>query len=362
MSTNASLFEPGTTLYENQTINTSVASAGDAYVGSIVELPSKDPSDLNDLKTAKPVLAMICKNNAATALSAGKCVVRDSTTVWPGYVKAQASGTAGDPVVGIVDPLLGSKTVAQGDICYVYFQGLTKVDPPAAGVTSNIAVGEVCFSDGDGGVVTEADISAGYANPIGVALSAATAASTDAFWVDLNVQEGADTNDRPVLADMTAGTGISTGTGTVCEHLIIQGNGLIKTEIFIDLTGLNSGGTAGDIIGKDGETANCHIGQITDAKNGTIACGRITCLETPAGGDPDVDFWGSVTEATGAQDAAIASLTGEAQLINHGDWTVSESAALTAMPGADGYLYMACGAATDADYTAGKFLIELWGV
>jgi hypothetical protein len=161
---------------------------------------------------------------------------------------------------------------------------------------------------------------------------------------------------------MTPGTGISTGTGTVYKSSVTREGDFYKTTIFIDLTGLNSGGTAGDIIGKDGGTANCHIGQITAAVNGTIVGGRISCLETPAGGDPDVDFWGSVDEATGAQDAAITSLTGEEQLINHGDWTVGEIAGLTAYPDADGYMYMACGAATDADYTAGQFLIELYGV
>jgi hypothetical protein len=161
---------------------------------------------------------------------------------------------------------------------------------------------------------------------------------------------------------MTPGTGVSTGTGTVYKSSVTREGDFYKTTIYIDLTGLNSGGTAGDIIGKDGGTANCHIGQITAAVNGTIVGGRISCLETPAGGDPDVDFWGSVDEATGAQDAAISSLTGEEQLINHGDWAAGEIAGLTAYPDADGYLYMACGAATDADYTAGQFLIELYGV
>lgn len=161
---------------------------------------------------------------------------------------------------------------------------------------------------------------------------------------------------------MTPGTGISTGTGTVYKSAVTRVGDLYKTEIFIDVTGLNSGNAGGDIIGKDGGTANCHIGQITAAVNGTIVAGRITCFETPAGGDPDIDFWGSVDEATGAQDAAISSLTGEEQLIDHGDWTAGEIAVLTAQPDADGYLYLACGDATDANYTAGQFLVELWGV
>lgn len=164
-----------------------------------------------------------------------------------------------------------------------------------------------------------------------------------------------------IFDDMTPGTGISTGSGTVCEHRVSKEGGLIKTEIFIDVTGLNSGSDIGDIIGKT-TTANCHIGQITAALNGTIVHGRITCLETPAGGDPDIDFYGTVTEGTGTQDAAISALTGEALLLNNGDWTGAAATpiAMTTLPGV-GYLYMVDAADTAATYSAGQFLIELWG-
>lgn len=165
----------------------------------------------------------------------------------------------------------------------------------------------------------------------------------------------------PTAVDTVPGTGISTGTNTICEHSVTRVGSMYKTEILLDLTGLNDGGTAGDIIGKDGGTANCHIGAIAAAVNGTIVAGRITCFETPAGGNTDVDLWGTVTEATGAQDAAISTLTGETQLVNHGAWAAEEVDYLSALPGV-GYLYLACGASTDADYTAGIFLIELWGV
>ena len=160
---------------------------------------------------------------------------------------------------------------------------------------------------------------------------------------------------------MVAGTGISSGSGTVCEHSVYKSGGLIKTEILVDVTGLNDGGANGDIIGKDGGTLNCHIGQITAAVNGTIIAGRIHCLEVPAGGNVDIDLWGSVDEATGAQDAAISSLTGEEQITNHGDWAANEIDEFNNMPDADGYLYLANGTKTDDDYTGGIFLIEMWG-
>lgn len=159
--------------------------------------------------------------------------------------------------------------------------------------------------------------------------------------------------------DMTPGTGISAGVGTICEHSVVKVGGLIKTSIFVDLTGLKSGGTAGDIIGK-AAAANCHLGQILAAVNGEVIGGTITCLEVPAGGDPDIDLFGA-TASTGTQDAAVGSLTGQAILCNSGDHTIGSVKVLTAMPAANAYLYLACGDVTDVVYTAGKLLIELWG-
>lgn len=164
-----------------------------------------------------------------------------------------------------------------------------------------------------------------------------------------------------VIEDMVAGTGISTATNVICEHRVTKFGGIFKTEIMVDMTGLNDGDTAADVIGKDGDTPNCHIGQITAAKNGTIFAGRKSCIEVPAGGDVDVDLW-TANEATLAQDTAISAATGEAQLLNHGDWAAGEVDILTAFPPADDHLYLVTGSqGSDADYTGGIFLIELWG-
>ena len=166
--------------------------------------------------------------------------------------------------------------------------------------------------------------------------------------------------DGNILADMTAGTGISTATNAICEHSVVQVGGIFKTEIVLDLTDLAGDGTNDDIIGKPDDTVNCHIGQILAAVNGTIFMGKMTCFETPAGGDVDVDLW-YADEETGAQGALVTGLTNQIQTIDHGDWAAEEVDYLTAFPAADKYLYLAQGASTDATFTAGKFLIELWG-
>lgn len=161
---------------------------------------------------------------------------------------------------------------------------------------------------------------------------------------------------------MTAGSGITSGAGTLYRSVVTQEGQLIKTTIFIDLTGLNSGGADGDIIGKN-STANCHLGQITAALNGTIFKGSISCVEVPATGEPDIDVY-SANEATGTEDAAITGLVETALLQSAADFTaVGQTRTFTGAPPANDYLYLvASGGVTDATYTAGQFVLELWGI
>lgn len=155
-----------------------------------------------------------------------------------------------------------------------------------------------------------------------------------------------------------AGTGITTGSGTIYRSSVQRVGGIITTRILIDLTGLRSTGS-GDIIGVNGTSLVCHIGQITAAQNGTILTGSMECFEAPAGGDPDLNVH-SATEGTGVEDGAISSLA-ETLLVNAGDATLGSKVYFTAVPAADEFLYLTTGDATDADYTAGKLFIEMMG-
>jgi len=159
---------------------------------------------------------------------------------------------------------------------------------------------------------------------------------------------------------LSAGAGITGGTGTIYKSEVVKLGDIIKTTIIIDLTGLSSSAAA-DIIGK-ASTASCHLGQITAAVNGTILFGEVNCLETPTTGEPDIDFY-TATVSTGTEDAAIGDLTETALLNTGADWTLTKDPmALTAVPPANGYLYLVgSGGGTDAVYDAGKFLITLWG-
>ena len=162
------------------------------------------------------------------------------------------------------------------------------------------------------------------------------------------------------MQNMSAGSGFSNGSSIYKANVTYAGD-LIKTEILVDLTDLNSGDADGDIIGKVG-TANCHIGQITAALNGTIIAGHLECFETPTGGEPDIDVY-TATVATGTEDAAITSLTETAVLNAAADWTsLLAPKGFTTVPPANGYLYLVgSGGGTDGVYDAGKFILKMYG-
>lgn len=158
---------------------------------------------------------------------------------------------------------------------------------------------------------------------------------------------------------LLAGVGITGAAESFVAYVDKIGT-VFCTTIVIDLTGLNSGGTADDIIGDEG-AGDCTLGQITAAVNGTIFAIRMTCLETPATGDDDIDLW-SADEDSGVEDTLITDLSNQVQLTDGGDLTSGSVVGIIGVPIANQYLYLT-GKSADANatYTAGKLLIELWG-
>jgi hypothetical protein len=153
------------------------------------------------------------------------------------------------------------------------------------------------------------------------------------------------------------GTGITSGTGTICKANAGSVGGVYKMTVLIDLTGLNSGGTAGDIIGVNGTALPCYIARLPTM---TVLGGRMTCLEAPAGGDDDIDLY-SAAQGTGVEDSAITALT-ETQIINGGTQSAGTVTYFAADPSANHYFYLVGQSTSDATYTAGRFLIEVFGV
>lgn len=157
-----------------------------------------------------------------------------------------------------------------------------------------------------------------------------------------------------------AGAGITDGVGAIYRASVHERGGIITTSILLDLTGLKSATSDLDVIGEAVTAAAAHLGQITDAINGTILAGRMTCLELPAS-LTDIDLY-SATVNTAVHEDGIAALDEVAVLTAGGAWALNETASFGSMPRANDYLYLVNGAADTADdFTAGKFLIELYG-
>jgi len=138
--------------------------------------------------------------------------------------------------------------------------------------------------------------------------------------------------------------------------------GLIYTTILIDLHGgLACGGSADDVIGTDGGAANAYIAELTTGVNGIPFEVEMACLEAPTGGDPDINLVCSAT-ATDAENAAVSSPT---VILNNGDLAlgtyVSADSGATLAALSLKYLYLTCGTATEAAYTAGKLVIKITG-
>ena len=158
-------------------------------------------------------------------------------------------------------------------------------------------------------------------------------------------------------------TGSTIGSGftaaTYQSSLEINGN-LAKWTIWIDIAGSVSKNTDGDIIGTD-DTANAHIGQIPSGV--TWLGGKVTCLEAPTTGEPDLNLYEAV-EGTLAEDSAIGDGTETILLDRNGDWAINDIKSLSAAPTAGEYLYLSVGtnsSPTAGTYDAGIFLMEFYG-
>jgi hypothetical protein len=114
---------------------------------------------------------------------------------------------------------------------------------------------------------------------------------------------------------MLAGTGFVSASGVSSYAASVTRNGsLFVTEILVTLPGITGAGSVDGIIGGE-DLVNCHIGQVTVAKNGHIFSGTMTCLEQPVGADGDIDLWCS-SDPTGKQGTDVKVLANTGKLRN----------------------------------------------
>ena len=160
-----------------------------------------------------------------------------------------------------------------------------------------------------------------------------------------------------------AGAG-AIGTGTAPTVNVATVNNEIVTSIAIDLTGLESINDLDDVIGlAAGGVA--YLTRVTTAVNGIIHRVEMTCIELPTASSNvglDIDLLSDANgtrindfDASGMTDIIIAGG-------NHAVSLTKESA-LGTVPAANDYLYLTTGATHtgDSTYTAGQFIIKLYG-
>lgn len=206
---------------------------------------------------------------------------------------------------------------------------------------------------------------------------------------DITLTDDLTLDDLTVTGDQTVGgtlgvTGVLTATGGVTSAADVswtgaaeaaehgagaigtafppqtrrwQEGGVIVTQIKFDLTGLASVATANDVIGLAAGGA-AYIGRNVVATNGIIFKTQFACIETPAGGDNDVNI---VLNSNAA--LAYDGAGGTTYISNSGDLLAGQTIEnLVPAITANDYYYITAGTGdTAATYTAGMYVLTLWG-
>jgi hypothetical protein len=276
--------------------------------------------------------------------------------------------------MGILNPQIG-------EICRALYVGRGSVETPSLSFEARPGTGFFLQGDSEIGVSINGVEVFAFGDAVGVldfGGATITFPTSTATLATLGLTETlvGKTLTTPVIGAATGtslsltgalagGTSITPGAGTsaalVRDSGVWTSGSVIVTRMVVDLTGVVGSTTDLDIIGNTGGTASAHWGQITTAVNGVVVGGRVTCLEAPAGGADDIDFY-TATVSTGAENGLVTDLTETALLTSGAAWTTGRTLALTTIPPADGYLYIVNGeGAVPGTYTAGIFLIELYG-
>lgn len=211
-----------------------------------------------------------------------------------------------------------------------------------------------------GGYNAAADTSIVYADAGDAVVFYSVKVGSSYYWrvlqsIGTDVATEATTIGDAVSAEHGAG---AIGTAFAPRTYRYTRDGVIITEIHIDLTGLDSSGVENDVIGLSTGGA-AYLGRNVVATNGIIFKVEMTCLEVPLTGDADVILvQGSAADEefddTVANSAVIADGTG--------DWALGETIVNTSPALTDNYYYyLTQGGTDDATYTAGQFVIRFYG-
>lgn len=213
------------------------------------------------------------------------------------------------------------------------------------------------FADHTQNVLTQTEI--GFLEDLTAGTGAASKAvvldsSSNFTWPNSGTLTIGNTATAAEAAEHGAGA-IGTAFTPVTYRWIDKG--VIITQIKFDLTGLASVATANDVIGlAAGGVA--YIGRNVVATNGVIFKTEFSCIETPAGGDNDVNV---VLNSSGA--LAYDGAGGTTYISNSGDLLAGQTVSnLVPAITANDYYYLTAGTGdTAATYTAGMYVLTLYG-
>tara|TARA_R110002020_G_scaffold467198_1_gene690594 strand:+ start:322 stop:1182 length:861 start_codon:yes stop_codon:yes gene_type:complete len=160
------------------------------------------------------------------------------------------------------------------------------------------------------------------------------------------------------------GLGLRAASGFRFNSSISRIGNVVKTTMLVDITDLKSTSDNGDTIGNDtdGSSWLYHTGNGSVNTGGGFygGSGTVTCLETPAGGDADIDLY-EASDSTIAGETHIGSNT--LILERGGSWAVGDVKVIAA-GSTNKFIFMSAGSADGSGagtYSAGVFLIELYG-
>ena len=170
-------------------------------------------------------------------------------------------------------------------------------------------------------------------------------------------------------SDATFGTGFHSGSTFEPTTKVTTVNGEIITTIAFDLTNLSASSAANKIVGNKeagvAETAPAHLIKWSNSKNGIMYKAELSCLELPTSdADTCIDF---DVEAGTTASVYAASVAGSAVVVlasggNFALGTTKTSDAVNTVAD-ESFIYLTTGAgfAQGNKYTAGQFILKLYG-
>lgn len=141
-------------------------------------------SGMSNRVVGRRVVARILRNKTNGPLAAGDIVVIDIDGGLAGVGVADAKADLGDRCCLVVDPALGSSTVAANDLFYGIVKGPSKVRQGATAVA--LTAGDA-IKAGNGGVVADATLGTDHGLVLGTTLQASASPADDAGLVEVEL-------------------------------------------------------------------------------------------------------------------------------------------------------------------------------